>query len=434
MLSYAVMTVVDTLFVGRLGPSALAGVGLGGTAAFALACFSFGLLRGTKVLISQARGAGNNEELGSHLGAGLATALVLGVVTLAAAFVTAELLPSLAATAEAGANAQAYFKSRMITVPALFVYVALRESRYGLGDARSPMVASVLGNVVNIGLDYVLIFGFDLGVGGAGAATATAHALEAAVLIVVQARMGFDIARTRWSHVRALWRMGLPSGIQFMLEMGSFAVLATLLSRLSEFDMAGHLIALQVVHFSFLPAVALAEAASVLTGEAIGARRDEMVVRVSRLTMILAAVYTGACGIVMAVGGRWIAGAFTEDPGLIALATKLLVIAAIFQVFDAANIVSRGVLRGVGDVRFAAVAGITLAWISVPPLTWFLGYHLGLGAVGGWLALLTEIILGAFVLVWRVERGGWHSTVARLRAQREAVQPAEPEAAVPAVA
>src|SRR5690606_4274559 len=86
------------------------------------------------------------------------------------------------------------------------------------------------------------------------------------------------------------------------------------------------------------------------------------------------------------------------------LAIRLLYVAAIFQVFDAGNVVARGVLRGVGDVRFAAVVGIGCAWLFIPTLTWYLGGVLGMGAVGAWLSLCGEIIAGAAIFWWRIVR------------------------------
>src|SRR5215831_10757802 len=108
MLSYSVMTLVDTLVVGRLGAAALAGVGLGGTVAFALLCFWFGLLRGTKTLVAQAIGAGRRDLVSAYRAAAILTALVAGVATIAIGQGAAELLPHLAATAAAGHAARTY--------------------------------------------------------------------------------------------------------------------------------------------------------------------------------------------------------------------------------------------------------------------------------------------------------------------------------------
>jgi MATE family multidrug resistance protein len=179
--------------------------------------------------------------------------------------------------------------------------------------------------------------------------------------------------------------------------------------------MAAHQIALQLIHFSFLPAAAVAEASSVLAGQAVGARRDVLVLRVARLGLALSSVYTGLCSLLFGFGGRWLAGLFTEAPALAAGAARLLLVAAAFQVFDGANVVARSALRGTGDVKYPAAVGVITAWLMTPPLTWLLGYGLKLGALGGWLGLCGEIVLGALILWWRLERRGWLPAAAAAR-------------------
>jgi MATE family multidrug resistance protein len=408
-LSYSIMTLVDTLLVGHLGPASLAGVGLGGTAAFALICFSFGLLRGVKTLVSQAVGAGRHDLVAAYRAAALATAVVLGVLTMALGPWVAALMQRLSATPEAGDAARLYLSIRNLAAPLALVGVALREVRYGEVDARSPMLATVVANLVNIGLACLLVFALKLGVGGAAWATVIAQAVESGFLWVLGRARGWRARGATMEHVRELWRIGLPTALQFMLEVGSFVLLASMISSLSEVQMAAHQIALQVCQFSFLPAYAVAEAASVLAGQAMGARRPELVPWIAKLGLRTASVYTVFCSILFAVGGRTIAAGFTGDAVLAATAVRLLYVAAVFQAFDGANIVARAILRGVGDVRFAAVVGVVTAWVMTPPLAWALGYRAGLGAFGGWLGLCGETIIGAFVLWHRLQSGKWRS-------------------------
>src|SRR5579872_2798996 len=145
-LSYSVMTLVDTLLVSRLGKSELAGVGLGGTAAFVLMCFSFGLLRGVKTLVSQAVGARRHRDIGAYLGAALCVAAALGGLTILLGPPVAEVLRRISATAAAGGHAATYLQIRVLGTPLAMLYCALREVRYGQGDARSPMIATVAAN------------------------------------------------------------------------------------------------------------------------------------------------------------------------------------------------------------------------------------------------------------------------------------------------
>jgi MATE family multidrug resistance protein len=399
-LSYSLMTLVDTLLVGGLGAPALAGVGLGGTAAFALLCFSFGLLRGVKTLVSQAVGAGKKDEIVAYLGAALASAGAIAAATVVVGQVVAEVLVHISASEAAGQAAKTYLHIRNLGAPGALAYVALREVRYAQGDARSPMRASLLANAVNIVLAYTFVIVFKWGVTGAGTATAIAHFVEAGTLALQQRRQGFGLRRFRWRHVTELFRVGLPTGLQFTLEVGAFTMLAGLIAALSEVEMAAHQIALQVIHFSFLPAFAVGEAASVLAGQAVGADRDELVVASSKQALRLTTAYTALWTVAFGVIAPLIVAGFRSGPEVAARAVQLLHVAAIFQIFDGANIVARAVLRGAGDVRYPAWVGVVTSWLFTPPLTWLLGYRLGLGALGGWLGLLAEIVVGTLIL-WR---------------------------------
>lgn len=417
VLSYAIMTMTDTLFVGQLGAASLAGVGLAGTACFATLGFALGLLRATKVVVSQEYGAGRHLELGAHVNSGLALAFGLGILVAAIAWLIAPWIGLLNETAEAAAASRGYFAVRMLSAPALLVYGALREARFAVGDSRTPMLASVSGNVVNIALDYVFIFEFGWGVEGAALATNAGHLVEASIMLAVHLRSRYAAGAVRWQLIAPMVRLGLPLGVQFVLEIGAFTLLAAMISRIGDLEMAAHQIALQVTHLGFLPAYAVGEAASVLVGQAVGANRDDRVKPVAHLALGVVVAYTALAGAAMGLLGGAIARAFTVDSALVASTARLLVVAGLFQVGDGANILSRAVLRGAGDVRWSAVVSVTIAWGCTPPLMWLLGVELGWGALGGWIGLLIEILVGAGVLWWRIEANGWQPAALESRAR-----------------
>jgi MATE family multidrug resistance protein len=425
-ISYSLMTLTDTLLLARVGSAELAGVALGGLCCFVLVCFSFGLLRAANTLVAQAVGAGRLEEVPAYRGAALLTGLGLGAVTVALGQVVARLVLRLPSTGSSGTAAATYIQIRTLGAPVVLAYVALREVRYGSGDARAPMRATVLANLVNIALAILLVLVLRRGVAGAAFATLVANVVELGTLA---GRGTLDLGRATRAHLRALWRMGQPTGLQFVLEVGSFAILSLLIYLRSQTEMSAHQIALQAIHFSFLPVWAVGEAASVLAGQAVGAGEDPTVIRVWRLAAGVTAAYAGSCALVLALGAPLIVAAFGVAPEVAVIAVRLLHVAALFQMFDAANVLARGVLRGTGDVRYAATVGVVTAWLCTPPLTWLLGWRLGLGAYGGWIGLCVEIVVGALLLVGRVERRGWSTAAARARASAPVPTPEAERAA-----
>ena len=415
MVSFATMTLTSTAFVAHLGADELAGVGLAGVVGFALVCFGIGLLRGAKTLISQAVGADRRDRIPELVAAAIGLAVVLGAVAMVAGRLVAPLLASLSASARAGRFAAQYLAIRSLGAPLVLLYAALRESRYGQGDTRAPMRASLAGNAVNITLDAILILGLGWGVQSTAIATICGNVTELA-LLAWPMRPQLRGLRWRRAAVRDVWAQGMPNGLQFVMEVGSFLILTVMVARMSAVDGAAHQMVLHLVNVSFLPAHALAEAAAVLVGQAVGANKDALVSRVARRTLLIGASYASMCVVGYAVLGGLITHAMAAgDARLAARATMLVHISLAFLVADAANVIARGVLRGASDVRFAAVVGIATSWLTTPPLTWALGVGCGLGAVGGWIGLAVEIVIGASLFWLRVVRGGWRPAAAAAR-------------------
>jgi multidrug resistance protein, MATE family len=415
MASYSAMTLVSTAFIAHVGADALAGVGLAAVVGFAFACFGIGVLRGAKTLVSQAIGAGRRDRIPTLLGAAVALAVVLGVAALVAGQLVAPLLTSLSASPRAGAFAAQYLAIRSLGAPLVLVYAALREARYGEGDTKAPMRASLAANAVNISLDAVLILGLHWGVRGAAVATICASVTELALLAWP---MRHQLATMKWARhaLRDVWAQGLPNGLQFVMEVGVFVILTVLVAGMSAIDAAAHQMVLHLVNVSFLPAHSLGEAAAVLVGQAVGANRDALVPRVARKALVLGAGYSAACLVMFAVFGSAFAHALAGSNTVLGdRATTLVHVGLIFLIADAANVIARGVLRGTGDVKYAAIVGIATSWLTTPVLTWILGISLGLGVVGGWLGLAAEIIVGASLFWLRVWRGGWHPAAAKCR-------------------
>lgn len=415
MVSFSTMTLASTAFVAHLGADQLAGVGLAGIVGFALVCFAIGLLRGAKTLVSQAIGANRHDRIPSLLGAAVTLALGFGALALIAGQLVAPLLVHLTGSPDAGKYAAQYVSIRSLGTPLAIMYAALREARYGEGDSKSPMRASLVGNGVNIGLDAILILGLGWGVKGAAVAAICGNATELALLAWPMRRQLRAMKVTRLA-LRDTWAQGVPNGLQFVMEVGAFLILSLLVARMPAVDAAAHQMVLQLANVSFLPAHALAEAAAVLVGQAVGAGQNQLVPKVARRALALGAGYSGFCVVLYAVLGSTFAYALAgNDASLGARATTLVHISLLFLTADAANVIARGVLRGASDVRYAAVVGMLTSWLTTPPLAYLFGDVVGLGVVGGWIGLSVEIVVGALLFWLRVWRGGWQPAAAAAR-------------------
>ncbi len=416
MLGETALGLVDTKLAAGLGSAALGGVGLATTMMFLSYAFVFGLMRGVKIKTSHAVGEGKPGEGLVYARAGMIMGGALGFVVMLACRDASPLLRLIGVDAAIIPYATDFLAAVTLGAPAMCVMAPLVQHRQAIGDSRTPMVVTLCGNIFNGVLAWALIYGhlgFSAhGVRGGGYATALTQVLCMGSLVFLFVRLEKKSERSDVSirdAMKGVRLLGLPLGLQYFAEMLAFAAFAAIIGSLGQAEIAGHQIALNVIRVSFLPGVAISEAASVMVGNALGGRDLKRADRVARAALEVAIVFMALCGIVFAVTGGMIAGFFTTDPAVFPIAKKLLLVAAVFQVLDAFNIVLRGALRGAKDVKAVAFLGIGIIWTCVPTAALLLGKYAGLGALGGWLGFLFETILATILFRMRWKRGGWRS-------------------------
>jgi MATE family multidrug resistance protein len=402
LLSYSVMTLVDTLFVARLGATSLAAVGLGGMAMFSVLIFGMGVFAGAKIRVSEAVGGGQRDGLEAHLGGFLRLALALGVVSTVLAVGVAMLLPTLHENPEAGALSRSYCAIRSLAIPLALLTQAIAQYRQALGESQSAMRAALLANLVNIPLNALLVIALGWGSDGAALASVLSRIAELAVLLSVQKREGLGWREGSISRALSAFRYGLPMGVERWLDVAAFAALVALLARMGEVELAAHQITLQILHFGFLPMIALSDALSVLVAQASGAREHATARYVLGYSLRLGLVYSATFALGLMLFDTFLIGLFSAEPALVATARKLMWVGALLQLLHVSYLMLRGALRGLGDLKYVAWVTVGCAWIFTPPLTWAFGFTLGLGAQGGWLALCFEVVAGLCLVVYRL--------------------------------
>lgn len=417
MAGETVIGLVDTKLVGGLGPAALAGVGVGSTFMFLGYVVVFGVLRGVKIRTAYAVGQGSAEGALRYAQVGVLFGLGAGVMLWFCARDVSWVLTKLQVDPALVPYARDFFAAVTYGAPATFVVSALTQYRQGLGDARSPMYVGIAGNVVNAGLGYCLIYGHlglpALGVSGAGYGTAVTEYLEALALLVLfarDARRAKGVVLSSWRVAfREVTALGVPTGLQFGAEVLAFATFTSVLGSIGAEQVAAHQAALATIRTSFLPGIAVGEAASVLVGQALGRKNLAEADRVTKSALLVAIGFMAACGVVFGVLGGPLARLMTPDDATAEIAKHLLWIAAVFQVLDAINIVLRGALRGAKDVRWPAIIGIAVVWTCVPGAAFLLGKLAGWGAIGGWCGFIAETVLASIFFWIRWKRGAWRS-------------------------
>lgn len=400
MLSFTLMGVVDTLVVGLVGTAALAGVGLAATLCWVAMAFFRGLLTGGQSLVAAAQGAGDTERMRRAGGANVVLGLGSGFVASGLLLLGAEALPFLSPDAPVVESAQTYLSIRLWAMPLQITAFGLMLCIQGTGDSRTRMWASLVGNVVNGGLDLALVPEWGLRpMGEAGAAWATVAA--SAVMLAIYAVRFFSlfggVAAPRRSVLRDTVTVGLPSAAQGLLEVGAFAIFNIAITQTGAAQLAASQIALNIVSVSFLPGHGIAEAGGVLVGRYLGTGKPRTAARAIRSARWLAMWIMGAFGLVFVFAGEWVVGLFSQDPEVVAVGGRLLWVAATFQLFDAIAMTHLVALRAAGDTRYTLLITTVTGWGLTVPLAGILCIWLDLGAVGAWIGLTLEI--GALALI-----------------------------------
>jgi MATE family multidrug resistance protein len=426
MFSETLLGLVDTKLVGGLGASAIGGVGVATTLMYLNYSTVFGVMRAVKVRTAYATGEGRPADGLRYATSGALLGAVAGVIVWAIARDVSGLLALLRVDPRIAPYARDYLSAVTFGAPATCALAALINHRQAMGDARSQMIVGVGGNVVNVFLSYGMIYGHfglpRIGVAGSGYGTAVSEWLElvAMIALLVRESRGARPALRYLPYARAMREVlgiGIPTGLHFGGEMLAFTAFTAVLGSIGGADMAAHQIALMAIRTSFLPGIAVGEASCILVGRALGARRLDLADRANRAALVTAVTFMAACGVVFGCFGANIARGFTSDPDVIRIATRLLIVAAFFQILDAFNVVLRGSLRGAADVRVTAILGIAIIWTCVPTAAFFLGKLAGWGALGGWCGFLAETIFATILFGWRWSRGAWRDQYASSRAE-----------------
>ncbi len=412
MLSTTAMGVSDTLLVGWVGKTELAAVGLGTTASFLINALFLGALNGIKIVTAQSIGAGRREVAAQVAWHGVALGLIFGLFVLSLGALGRPIFALMGGSPQIQALATEYFEVHVLSAPFWFVTIALCNHYQGSGDTRTPMKVNLLANGLNIAFDLALIFGVGpipaMGVRGAALATVLASAAGMVVIGVHFVRRADRAgARADRQLVGRLLNVGLPIGVRYVMGVGSFAVFTAMMARMGEDELAANQIAIKIISLSFLPGYGISEAASVLTGQYIGAGQVEHARRAFRSALKLSVSVMGVAGLVFWLAPDALIGLFQDDGRVMEIGRQLLVLAAIFQIFDAVAMTATGALNGTGDTRFTMIASVAGAWLIMVPAAWVFGVFMELGAVGAWLGLTLEIVVLSAVLLHRFHSGAW---------------------------
>jgi putative MATE family efflux protein len=417
MLGESLFAVTDAFYVARLGPDALAAVGLTESMLEIVYAVAVGVAMATTAMV--ARRIGEKNERGAARAAvqaiviGVAFSVVLGA---AGAIYAPDLLGLMDAspdTVAAGATYTRVLYGGMVTVMLLFLNNAIYR---GAGDATTAMRALWIANGINVVVDPCLIFG--LGpfpeMGLVGAAIGTNIGRGAGVLYQLwgfhkgtRLRIGREDLSIDGSVIKSLLRLSAGGVGQLLVATGSYVVLIRLLAGFGSAVLAGYVVAIRVVLFIILPAWGLSNAAATLVGQNLGAAKPDRAERAVWLTGLWNMGFMALVTLLLVAFARPIVEVFTADPGALPVGVEALTVISYGYIFYAWGMVMMQAFNGAGDTGTPTRINIVCFWLFEIPLAYLLAGTAGMGPTGVFWAISLSYSLSAVIGVFLFRRGKW---------------------------
>ncbi len=406
------MGVVDTLMVGRVSAEALAAVALGNLYFITLVVPASGTLMVLDPVVAQAVGAKDHEGVARGVQRGFVLALLLGAVTSLVLVPVRPILVLLHQPPVLVSLGSSYVLISILGVLPFLAFVVLRQSLQALREMRVLLVVIVVANASNAFLNWVFVYGHlgsaAMGAPGSAWATLVSRWLMAVLLLVfgwralAPALVPWRPESLHFPPLRAMLRLGLPIGLQQMLEFGAFSAIGVLMGVLGTVEMAAHQIAINLASLTFMVPLGVGAAAAVRVGHAAGAGDAEGARESARAALVCGVGFMVCTGVILLVAPHAIAALYTQDIPVGMLAATLIPIAGVFQVFDGIQAVCAGVLRGLGDTRAPFLINLAGFWLAGFPVSIALGFYTSLGAVGLWWGFVAGLGAVAALLLWRM--------------------------------
>jgi MATE family multidrug resistance protein len=418
-LAQIAMGVTNTVMVGRLGSAPLAAAGLGGMLYFAGGVVLQGILFAVAPLVAHALGAEDRAAAGRIAGAGLVLAGLLALPFAAALASLDRPLRALGYDPALAGEIGGYLRALAWGGPAFLCFAALRSVLAALSYTRPVMAVLVVGVASNAALNWSLIFGHlgmpALGVAGSGYASSVNQWLVLAGLAfltrgmprVASLHMLRGAVAASWTAMRDILGLGLPIGAMRGIEVGVFLAAGILMGLFGAAALAAHQIVINCASISFMVPLGLAQAATVRVAYQLGAGRPYAARQAAFLALALGAAFMVGAAIVLAAFPRAIIGAYVDlaDPAnrqTVDIARRLVMIAALFQVFDGVQVIAAGALRGYKDAFVPMLLAICGYWGAGFAGGWVLAFPLGYGPVGLWWGLALGLAVVAMLLTMRL--------------------------------
>ncbi|QNJ96754.1 multidrug transporter [Constantimarinum furrinae] len=419
MLGHTLVALVDNIMVGQLGTAELAAVSLGNSFMFIAMSLGIGFSTAITPLVAEADSEGNFRKGKSAFKHGLFLCTVLSIALFLMVFIAKPLMYYMKQPPEVVDLAMPYLNLVAISLIPLIIFQAFKQFSDGLSLTKYPMYATIAANVVNVMLNYVFIFGKfgfpQLGLVGAAIGTLASRLIMVGYLwymlsqhhksreYVLHIRI-FDLTK---NMLKKILNLGFPSALQMFFEVAIFTAAIWLSGILGKNPQAANQIALNLSSMTFMVAMGFSVAAMIRVGNQKGLKRFKELRRIAFSIFLVTTLFAVVFAIFFMIFNTSLpklyldyddTANFTDNFQVVSIAAKLMLIAAVFQISDAIQVVALGVLRGMQDVKIPTLITFIAYWLIGFPISFYLSMYGDYGSSGIWIGLLAGLTVSAVLL------------------------------------
>jgi len=412
-VGHVLTSLVDIIFLGKLGTAELAAGVLANSLYILVLVFCIGMSYALTPLVAEAKSNNNPNKLVSYLKNATALNFIVAVGCFLFLSLFAPFMQYLGQPMDVVEKAIPFFEILIFSMIPVSFFFTGKQFCEGISNTRIALFISVAGNLINIILNYGLIWGRfglpELGYLGSAWASLFSRCFMGLAFVVVLSKTHLIIGFVQlWKNSRmnkmdflSLWKIGINSALQFTFEVAAFAIAGIFCGTFGKEQLDGHGVALNLASFTYMFASGIGSAATIRASDFYAKRNWKALKDSAYASISLVLVMMGVFGIIFFLFNTQLPKLFTDDIRIVNIASTLLIIAALFQIFDGLQVTMIGILRGMQDVKFSTYMTLIGYWMVAIPLAAILAFNFKLASFGVWMALLIALIFVGVALLLR---------------------------------
>ncbi|CAN5434109.1 MATE family efflux transporter [soil metagenome] len=415
-VGHIAVDLADNFFIGQLPErtSGQAAVSLAGALYIMILVLLIGVSYGLTPIVAEAAAQNKKEKIISHLRHSFVQNISVAIILFAVLYFVAPFLRYTDKPHEVTTLAIKYLNVTMLSMIPLSIFFTCKQFAEGMSNTKAAMFITIGANVMNIILNYFLVFGKcgfpQLGVMGACWATFISRCFMAVVMLSYiyfvpmyrEFRAAFHFRKLSWQPIIEQMKIGIPSGLMFVLEVAAFSIPTLFIPGTSQ--LAAHRISLGLAAMTYMISSGLGAAATIRVGHFLGLKDRTGLRRAGFSAMIFSISFMFISAITFIIFRYKLTSMFNSDPEVLKYAAPLLFIAAAFQLFDGAQVTVQGALRGLKDTIVPGFIAFVSYWIIALPASWYFCTQMQLGVQGVWFGFILGLASASFGFIYRFNK------------------------------